>query len=123
MKSVTMIKRVFHKLIFQQKSFSPKQLAIEYVIAKVFVRHCCDIVVTDRLKSFLSKNFGEWANSCKVWTSRSGREMEIKRLTKWKIEFNENERVNKNQAHAIITTVTTRCKALERSSQMRNLKK
>ena len=31
------------------KSFSPKQLAIEYVIAKVFVRHRCDIVVTDRL--------------------------------------------------------------------------
>ena len=33
------------------KSFSPKQLAIEYVIAKVFVRHRCDIVVTDRLRS------------------------------------------------------------------------
>ena len=43
-------------------------------------------------------------------------------MTKWKIEFNENERSNKKQAHAIITTVTTRCKALESKLEQSNEK-
>ena len=44
------------------------------------------------------------------------------RLTKWKIEFNANEMVNKKQTHAIVTTVTTRCKALESKLKQSNEK-
>ena len=47
------------------------------------------------------------------------------RLTKWKLEFNVNEvvpYVNTKQTHAIVTTVTTRCKTLESKLNQSNQK-
>ena len=105
------------------KSFSPKQLAIEYVIAKVFFRHRCDIVVTDCLRSLFKAKLWRMGKQLQSLggTGRANL-VERWRLTKWKIEFNENERINKKQAHAIITTVTTRCKALESKLEQSNEK-
>ena len=44
------------------------------------------------------------------------------RLTKWKLEFNVVPYVNKKPTHAIVTTVTTRCKILENKLNQPNEK-
>ena len=80
-------------------------------------------MVTDRLRSLFKAKLWRMGKQLQSLggTGRANL-VERWRLTKWKIEFNENERINKKQAHAIITTVTTRCKALESKLEQSNEK-
>ena len=92
------------------KSFSPRQLAIEHVIAKVFVTYRCDVVVTDHLRALFKTKLWRMGKQLQSLGGIGRANLQEKwRLTKWKIEFNANEMVNKKQTLAIVTTVTTRC--------------
>ena len=105
------------------KSLSPKQLAIKHVMAKVFVTYYCDVIITDRLRALFKAEL--WRMGKQLQTlggTGQANLLEKWRLTKWKLEFNVVPYVNKKPTHAIVTTVTMRCKILENKLNQSNEK-
>lgn len=100
-----------------EKSLSPKQLALERVMVKVFITYRCDVIITDRLRNLFKAKLWRMGKQLHSLGGTGRANLQEKwRLTKWKLEFNASEvvpYVNTKQNHAIVTTVTTKCKALE----------
>ena len=108
-----------------EKSLSPKQLALERVMVKVFITYRCDVIITDRLRNLFKAKLCRMGKQLHSLGGTGRANLQEKwRLTKWKLEFNASEvvpYVNTKQNHAIVTAVTTKCKALEfKLSQIRS---
>ena len=101
------------------QKFSPKQLAVERVITKVFVHYNCDVIITDRLRAMFSSKL--WRMGKAIRGGGGTKLHNLKKwwkLTKWKIGFSDDELIpysveNKKQQNPVIVSALKRHATLE----------
>ena len=95
------------------ETFTPKQLAVERVIVKVFLQYRCDAIITDRLRAMFTSKLWRMSQGIRRGGGRrSHAVIERWKLTKWKIEFRDDELVpynveNKKQQNPVIVLALT----------------
>lgn len=70
------------------QKLSPKQLAVERVIMKIFVHHRCDVIITDRLRAMFSSKLWRMGQAIRGGGGTKSYNLKERwKLTKWKIEL------------------------------------
>ena len=101
------------------QTFTPKQQAVERVIVKAFVHHRCDAIITDQLRAMFTSKLWRMSQAIRDGGGRRSHSViERWKLTKWKIEFTDNEVVpysvgNKKQQNPIIVSALNHHTVLE----------
>lgn len=85
--------------------FTPKQLAVERVIAKTFATYNIDVVITNRIRAMFVAKLWRMGNKLVSLGGKGKENLLIKwKSTRWKVEIQEDEIANKQ----VIATATTK---------------
>ena len=93
------------------QSFTPRQLALERVIAKTFAEYHINGIITNRIRTLFSSKLWRMGNKI-VGSGGTSRENLLTKWksVRWKIEFREDEMADK---HIVSAVTSKRCTALQ----------